>query len=424
MPTETQQNTLRSQYNSFSVRKNGVGISNDTIRTAVRSRTRTTGQNYSNWKYRIKHGLQATTTLTGTDYSFNPGYFVFRAELIDPPPPLYVGLPSTSYIFKSIFGQTDLEFPGSTPTGNLVSAVSADNRALAAFARKIAEARRLMQGGVFLGELRQTIALVRNPAQSLRRGLDDYVSALKKKRPNVRRTPQPSRLRTASQIVSDTWLEHSFAWTPLISDIKNGAEALARARLSDDRPKTKFISAIGVDSIHQNQGTVRQMSGDGFVVDINRIADTTRAAKYYGKVKITHPSSLSANFGFTPEELIPTVWELIPYSFLVDYFSNIGDIIQAACQLRSSMAWVAKGTKFETKSKTTLRAWHPTDPSKWRITGYGRGAEHWVKTVSRTPFTGSLVPDLEFEIPGFGRKWINMGALLATTRRLQPYHST
>jgi len=34
-------------------------------------------------------------------------------------------------------------------------------------------------------------------------------------------------------------------------------------------------------------------------------------------------------FGFQPSEFLPTAWELLPWSFLADYFSNIGDCLTA-----------------------------------------------------------------------------------------------
>jgi hypothetical protein len=37
-------------------------------------------------------------------------------------------------------------------------------------------------------------------------------------------------------------------------------------------------------------------------------------------------------------------------------------------------------------------------------------------TVTRAPYIGSLIPSLQFTIPGLGTKWINMGALIAQSR--------
>jgi hypothetical protein len=33
--------------------------------------------------------------------------------------------------------------------------------------------------------------------------------------------------------------------------------------------------------------------------------------------------------GFDLRSFVPTVWELVPYSFIVDYFSNVGDCLMA-----------------------------------------------------------------------------------------------
>jgi hypothetical protein len=49
-----------------------------------------------------------------------------------------------------------------------------------------------------------------------------------------------------------------------------------------------------------------------------------------------------ARWGFTPSEFIPTAWEILPWSFLFDYFVSVGDFIDASFADTSALKWVSQ----------------------------------------------------------------------------------
>jgi cell division protein FtsL len=124
--------------------------------------------------------------------------------------------------------------------------------------------------------------------------------------------------------------------------------------------------------------------------------------------------------GISLDRIVPTLWELTPYSFLADYFVNLGDILSAAVQSTVGVVWTN-----HTDRQLTISSWR----GNWRVrTNYAN--PRWVnlgfkqisdfrelqhRTVTRYVDTvGSLnsIP-LVFTIPGIdSTKWINMGALL------------
>jgi hypothetical protein len=144
------------------------------------------------------------------------------------------------------------------------------------------------------------------------------------------------------------------------------------------------------------------------------------------RVQVKDPKTMDpALLGFDLASWAPTAWELIPYSFLIDYFSNIGDII---------LGWSSLGTKFSWVNKTTVRYYEKismTQPHpQWQKAGtdWDSGAIEILsyapakvviqkRSVSRNKYEGLLIPDLDFEIPGLGSlKWLNIAALIAARK--------
>lgn len=410
--------SMTASWYGSATRKNGAVLTGGGSGSAVRTRSVNYGSNWPDWKSRIQRSKSATTSLSGKQYTYLPPYFNFTAVH---PAPHTLPPTSTTFIHRNVNG-FPLTFPGVDPSTFGISLPEADNRALAQFVQRAVGARRSMQGGVFLGELKRTIAAVKNPAQSIRRGLDEYTGALKKRRRDIRRSPPARRRQTATSIAADTWLEYSFGWTPLFHDVQDAAEALAKSRILAEKPKTVFVSASGRSSTGRGQWTPGGLnSQNGLYAQLWYNSESYYSVKYYGRVKLYQPNSLQAQLGLLPEDFVPTVWELVPWSFLVDYFSNVGDIIQAACLCRSDMAWVAKGVKLSTVHQLKVTP-GLSALTNHIVTGSSTLGSMSVSEVSRSAYGGSLIPSLDFEIPGFGKKWTNMAALGASLRELRPLH--
>jgi hypothetical protein len=124
-----------------------------------------------------------------------------------------------------------------------------------------------------------------------------------------------------------------------------------------------------------------------------------------------------ASFGVDIHSFVPTVWELIPYTFVLDYFANIGNILQSYSYPRSFVTWVTKW-QIENKSFTVKPFDIPLTSSQLAAGWYDR---QWTsspgyrkeRTISRHPYSGSLHPGFGFKIPGMSMKWLNLAALSA-----------
>lgn len=220
-----------------------------------------------------------------------------------------------------------MTLPDITYASQLEEAV---NQAKSRFVSRANEALSPFQAMTFLGELLETIEMVLNPARSLKRGITSYLETLRKSR---RGFSKASRKRK-EEFIGGTWLEYSFGWAPFISDIDSGMKALAA--YVTGRPPRIEIRAGG--KAQQYVATAGASFGFGpvtFSYDYDYVDETK--CEYYGAVDLPSGSDATSLhlFGWRPDLIVPTIWNLIPGSFLVDYFANIGTIIEAASFITS-----------------------------------------------------------------------------------------
>lgn len=285
-----------------------------------------------------------------------------------------------------------------------------DAIALTKFLKACKGAQRQFSGGVFLGELRETLHLIKNPASAFRSLITDYVGA-------CRRTSRRLSPRDTVKHISNQWLEFSFGMLPLLSDISDGYKALER--LYFNLP-TKYVSAkesrdYEVNVLTKNSALWAQY----FPVLVHCKSTGTYSRTWRGEVRLAMQgigSPPSEALGFTIRDFIPTVYELIPYSFLVDYFTNIGDILEAASFNQADLIWNCS------TSRSTVDKQLQVDPKAPSFISGGELLDwsvmpgkivYKIQSFSRTTVpSGTLgIPSFGFKCPGNWSKFLNIGAL-------------
>lgn len=126
-----------------------------------------------------------------------------------------------------------------------------------------------------------------------------------------------SRRRSAKALASN-WLALQYGWKPLLNDIYGAAEVLGNLHA----PGFPFQKARSQYRVHAEH-TDRFLSGSGTFEVIYHIEVIGRFNVVYTQSMSTLPTITS--LGLTNPALI--AWELLPFSFVVDWFLPIGNWI-------------------------------------------------------------------------------------------------
>lgn len=134
-----------------------------------------------------------------------------------------------------------------------------------------------------------------------------------------------SSLDSWSKDFSNLWLEYQYAWKPLISDVQKSAELLAQHHLDGDYLKPKRVV------VNLSRTASKTSYDSGYYRQVAKCDSTLRVGGF-----VTYRlsvSNLALQTGMT--DPLGVAWELIPFSFVADWFTNIGDILSAYTALRS-----------------------------------------------------------------------------------------
>jgi len=395
--------------------KDGYNGQPDGTKSKVWTYTRTrTGTKVDDWRGKISRCENATSALTGTVITLVSSTPMIASAR-------YRINPFGSYFDQQCSGHVIGKYTDPNPAW-LDFSSRANAQASSKFLKEVRDAESKFSGLIFLGELRETLRMLRRPAEGLQELIREYLNKLSSRKGRKGRRLSTNELtRAASQL----WLEYAFGWLPLINDIQDAKEAYDALFRKE---RQYHITGGGKDFIRRKgnlySDSVLEPPASGWSIVWEDYIDQTEIVRYRGVVRafaVTTAQDRTKLFGFTPGDFIPTAWELLPWSFLIDYFANIGDILEAAVTDTSKVVWVSKSTIQQMDIYRGGYVRHPGD-----TVGYGNVLSYSSskgnvrirkRTISRTPNAGFVMPELVFRLPHSDGKLLNIVALLEQIRQ-------
>lgn len=280
------------------------------------------------------------------------------------------------------------------------------------FVRKVRKSSTGFQTGVFLGELRETIKLVTHPVDSFRRALDDYRAATKK-------VIAGSTTSAVGRNLGNLYLEHSFGWRPIFSDIDSGMKALAGL-------KPVYSDPIGFSASKDYRGSpfailTRPSGINQWWVRVTGQPRFDGKVRYKGVVAWESQNLAGGwrrDWGLTLDQFVPTIYELIPHSWLVDYFTNLGAIIDTISLGTIGLRWGSLsqlGYSFNDYTFCGLVPDSGLSAVSNTVTGSVRvtpdPTHRFTFLRSKVDKVAVSLSDFQLQLPGFAGQWSILGAL-------------
>lgn len=170
------------------------------------------------------------------------------------------------------------------------------------------------EGLVFAGELNETLRFLRSPL----RGFGDFLK-------DMRRRKNASRFqkgKTVAQFAGDSWLSYRYGVRPLVNDAQNAIEAVRSVAKKQPLRRTARGYASASDSIEQTELASQYSANVEWTTNTNRELSVRCGVLY-------ELHRRADTFGVSVSQIPSAAWELIPFSFVADWFVNIGPYVRA-----------------------------------------------------------------------------------------------
>jgi hypothetical protein len=194
--------------------------------------------------------------------------------------------------------------------------------------------------------------------------------------------------KNPAEAAANAWLQYQYGWKPLLNDVKNGAEALAEAVARNGDSMTRKVYSS--DRVTHGRVWPNYVIGVSPHTTGTVTAQVRLSRRAVWKFK-PNSADLPGLFGLTnPMEV---VWEIIPFSFVADWFLPIGNYLSALdAPLRFDHVGGHEGYRDFTEWVTEPTSVGYLDGSQFQ-TG-GQTSSTWRVLVSRTKLIGAPTPNL------------------------------
>jgi len=136
-------------------------------------------------------------------------------------------------------------------------------------------------------------------------------------------------MHSLSVAIRNSWLEYRFGWKPLLYDIENAEEAFFKNVLWE--PKVRRLVARSSHKVEWETNDVytpRWGGTDKFSRKVNHSTKVS-AGILYELSDLDVVDAAKRHMGVRLADVPASIWEVVPYSFVLDRFVNVGNWLKA-----------------------------------------------------------------------------------------------
>lgn len=179
-----------------------------------------------------------------------------------------------------------------------------------------------VQAGVDLVEYRQSLKMIATRATQLYKVVKDIKKLRFGEAAKTLRMATLPKGVTARRSMSNNFLELHFGWEPLVKDIYDGLEVLIN-------PLNKYSKAVGRSSLSTAGSTV-----DVTADSVDSVLGHRVDYKFWQGASIKLSASYLDGLDHTLDQFglnnpLSILWETVPFSFVVDWFANVGQVLDS-----------------------------------------------------------------------------------------------
>lgn len=222
-------------------------------------------------------------------------------------------------------------------------------------------------GGEIMSDFNKTVSMLKHPFKSA----TSLMSRMLYKRNKLLK----SHTSDVMKANASAWLEYRYGWVPIIMDCKS---ILQIAKETTRKRDSGFRVARASDV---NEKKLNNTFDHGIMGSWRARGTGTSTATYRSHVGIIYqispcsiPEGVSRSLGLDARSIPATLWEIVPFSFVVDWFVNVGSFLQAIMP-RSDIK--------------ILSSWQSSTYSYVRTISGGT-IDRTIVEISPTPISGSL----------------------------------
>lgn len=222
---------------------------------------------------------------------------------------------------------------------------------------------------VDLAEISQTKAMMAKTVK----GLASFTSVLSKMR----------RMRVSD--ASNAYLEWTYGWKPLASSIYETGKQLRAQLLQPQR--SKLTIEVSKTDFDKSTDSIAYLPG----VKIDTVYETSQRVRIVTNWKLGNDMN-EAIASFTSLNPVAVAWELVPYSFVVDWAVDIGGYLRNLESAALYNGTFLNGYITRTVQKKGRSVLHGNFTSAGQSTSYQGRASSYTRRKSRGPLTEAPFP--------------------------------